>query len=259
VRYLIIKDLECKYSTKVLSYENKNNKNNKNNNNKIILWETDKDFSLNNKKMLKKNERNMIQISNFNKSIIIGLILSEGHIEKRKNWNARIQIEQSIKNFEYLWYVFNKFNIFNSNYPFLTKRTFRNKKFYTLVFKTRQLNCFNEYHNLFYHYNKKIIRTDLFFYFDYISLAHWIMGDGSKRGKGLILCTDSYSITEVIILINILKIKFDLDSSIRYHTSLLPNNIIKKVPRIYIDKNNLDKIKPYIKHYFIESMLYKIN
>jgi hypothetical protein len=37
VRYLIIKDLECKYSTKVLSYENKNNKNNKNNNNKIIL------------------------------------------------------------------------------------------------------------------------------------------------------------------------------------------------------------------------------
>ena len=35
--------------------------------------------------MLKKNERNMIQISNFNKSIIIGLILSEGHIEKRKN------------------------------------------------------------------------------------------------------------------------------------------------------------------------------
>ena len=253
VRYLIIKDLECKYSTKVLSDKNKNNKN------KIILWETDKDFSLNKKKMLKKFERNMIQISNFNKSIIIGLILSDGYIEKRKNWNARIQFEQSIKNFEYLWYVFNKFNIFNSNYPVLTNRTFRNKIFYTLVFKTRQLNCFNEYHNLFYHNNKKIIRTDLFFYIDYISLAHWIMADGSKRGKGLILCTDSYTITEVVILINILKIKFDLDSSIRYHISVLPKNIKKKVQRIYIDKNNLDKIKPYIKHYFVDSMLYKIN
>jgi hypothetical protein len=85
------------------------------------------------------------------------------------------------------------------------------------------------------------------------------MADGSKRGKGLILCTDSYTITEVVILINILKIKFDLDSSIRYHISVLPKNIKKKVQRIYIDKNNLDKIKPYIKHYFVDSMLYKIN
>lgn len=253
MRYLIIKDLECKYSTKILSDENK-----------IILWETDKDFSLNKKKKFTKFEINMIQISNFNKGIIIGLILSEGKIDKRKNWNARIQIEQSIKNFEYLWYIFNKFNIFNSNYPFLNKRTFRNKNFYTLVFKTRQLNCFNEYHNLFYHNNKKIIRTDLFFYFDFISLAHWIMGDGcklNKKDKGLIFYTDSYSITEVVILINILKIKFDLDSSIRYHNYILPNNknIKQKVSRIFIDKNNLDKIKPYIKNYFVDSMLYKIN
>jgi hypothetical protein len=50
------------------------------------------------------------------------------------------------------------------------------------------------------------------------------MGDGSKIDKGLILYTDSYSIKEVVILINILKIKFNLDSSIRYHISVLPNN-----------------------------------
>jgi LAGLIDADG DNA endonuclease family len=87
------------------------------------------------------------------------------------------------------------------------------------------------------------------------------MGDGSKTGKGLLLCTDSFSIKEVVILINILKIKFNIDSSIHYHTSISPNKkIIKnKIPRIYLNENNLNKIKPFIKPYFVKSMLYKIN
>jgi len=87
------------------------------------------------------------------------------------------------------------------------------------------------------------------------------MGDGSKIGKGLILCTDSYSLKEIVILMNILKIKFNVDSSIQYHTSITPNNILsnKKVGRIYINKKNLDKIKPFIKSYFVKSMLYKID
>ena len=260
VRYLIIKDLECKYSTKILSDENKNRKKNYINKNEIILWETENNFSLNKNKLISKLERNMIQVSNFNRSIIIGLILSDAHIEKRQNWNPRIQLEQSMKNFEYLWYVFNKFNIFNSNYPFSNKRTLRNKTFYNLIFKTRQLNCFNEYHNLFYDKNKKLIKTELFHYIDYIALAHWIMGDGSKRGKDLILCTDSYTIKEVVILINILKIKFNIDSYICYHISVSPNNkkIKNRVARICINTNNLEKIKSFIKPYFVDSMLYKI-
>jgi hypothetical protein len=60
---------------------------------------------------------------------------------------------------------------------------------------------------------------------------------------------------------NILKIKFQVDSTIHYHTSITPNNknIKQKVPRIYINGKNLDKIKPFIKPYFVKSMLYKID
>jgi len=87
------------------------------------------------------------------------------------------------------------------------------------------------------------------------------MGDGSKRSNGIILCTDSYLLKEIIILINILKIKFNIDSSIHYHTSISPSNKIikKKVARIYINNKNLNKIKPFIKPYFVNSMLYKID
>jgi hypothetical protein len=87
------------------------------------------------------------------------------------------------------------------------------------------------------------------------------MGDGSKSKKGIILCTDSYSLKEIIILMNILKIKFNIDSSIHYRVTISPNNnIIKqKVARIYINGKNLNKIKPFIKPYFVKSMLYKID
>jgi hypothetical protein len=87
------------------------------------------------------------------------------------------------------------------------------------------------------------------------------MGDGAKINKGIILCTDSYSLKEIIILMNILKIKFNIATSIHYHTSISPNNktIKQKIARIYINGKNLDKIKPFILPYFVESMLYKIN
>jgi len=40
------------------------------------------------------------------------------------------------------------------------------------------------------------------------------MGDGSKRNKGITLCTDNFNIEEVILLINILIIKFNINPTI---------------------------------------------
>jgi hypothetical protein len=52
----------------------------------------------------------------------------------------------------------------------------RGKTFFSLTFQTRQLASLNEIINLFYvNKNGKLIKTikpDLFFYLDYIALAH---------------------------------------------------------------------------------------
>jgi hypothetical protein len=75
------------------------------------------------------------------------------------------------------------------------------------------------------------------------------MGDGAKRNKGVILCTDSFSLKEVILLMNILKIKFDLDCTI--------HNDGNKY-RIFINKKSLNFIYNNIKPYFDDIFLYKI-
>jgi hypothetical protein len=203
------------------------------------------------KGILTKWERNSIQMNKIQRSIIIGMVLSDGWVQKRKGWNPRIGFKQSIKNFLYLWTIFVHLSSLCSGYPWLTKTIKRGKIFFALEFQTRQLNCLNEIYTLFYSEVKiKTIKPELYEYLDYISIAHWIMGDGSKKNKGVVLCTDSYSIMEVIILMNILKIKFDINTTIYME---------KGKPRIFINKKELIKIVDNIKPYFIDSFLYKLS
>ena len=64
------------------------------------------------------------------------------------------------------------------------------------------------------------------------------MSDGSLEKEGLILCTDSFTLNDVCLLIGILHYKFGLDCTLRYTR----NN----QHRIYIKKKSMhpaDKIK----------------
>ena len=81
-------------------------------------------------------------------------------------------------------------------------------------------------------------------------LAHWIMGDGSKRAKGIVLCTDNFSLQEVVLLVNILILTFDINPTIQKE---------KNKFRIYINEQSLMRIKPFILPYFVDHFLYKIN
>jgi LAGLIDADG DNA endonuclease family len=84
------------------------------------------------------------------------------------------------------------------------------------------------------------------------------MGDGAKRNKGVLLCTDNFSIREVVLLINILYFKFGFLASI---------HMDNKKPRIYISQKMLcslgntptkkDILFKLQKH-IIPSMRYKI-
>lgn len=200
------------------------------------------------------SEKSILSLTPRVKSIIIGLVLSDAWLQKREHWNSRIGFKQSIFNFPYLWHIYSELGYLCSSLPILAKTNTRGKNFYSVYLQTRQLACLNEVFDLFYLTVKnkviKSIKQELFFYMDYIVLAHWIMGDGSKRAKGLVLCTDNFNIQEVVLLVNILIIKFDIKPTIQKE---------KNKFRIYINEKSLIKIKPFIQPYFVDHFLYKIN
>lgn len=204
------------------------------------------------KGILTKKLRNMYTLNKYERSIIIGLLLSDSWLQYKLKCNPRIGLKQSIKHSEFFFKVYFELSKFMSNYPYICYNTKNGKQFISLAFNTRQLYCFNLFKDLFYLENstKKIIKPALYNYFDEIVLAYWIMGDGSKKNKGITLCTDSYSYKEVTLLMNILYIKFNIITSIHKE---------KNRPRIYINKKELDKIIPSIKPYFNKKFLYKLH
>ena len=216
-------------------------------------------------------ERAMLKLTPRVRSIIIGLILSDGWIQKRGHWNPRFALKQSVKNFPYLWLVYNELAYLCSGPMYEGKARLRGKTFYNWSFQTRQLPCLMEIFNLLYVKEKgKIIKTikpDLFFYLDYIALAHLIQGDGSSRNKGVCLSTHGFTLKEVVLLYNILIIKFDIQPTIysyenRWDPKIYkgPKSELAKVEhQIQINKKDLNKINSKLLPYFSDHFLYKIN
>jgi hypothetical protein len=105
-------------------------------------------------------------------------------------------------------------------------------------------------HSLFYVNGVKVIPENIYELLTPVALAHVIMGDGSAQRDGLIICTDSFTIPEVVRLINVLMIRYRLDCTLRFHTPTQP--------RIYIRQRSLAKLQTIVGPYILPSLLYKI-
>jgi len=121
----------------------------------------------------------------------------------------------------------------------------RTKETYISVsFTTMQLPCFNEFREMFYVLNTKIVPINIYDLLTPRGLAFWIMDDGSRQGAGLHLSTYSFSNEDTDRLMFTLQDKFGLKCSIHYNRD--------NKPRIYIFKESMDNFKSLVSPYFIE-------
>ena len=90
----------------------------------------------------------------------------------------------------------------------------------------------------------------LFYSINPIVLAYWIMDDGTFRGYGITIYTNSFTIFEVNTLISILRYKYNIECNLH-----LGKN---KQPNIYITSKGLKVLIPLILPYIIPDMRYKL-
>jgi hypothetical protein len=79
------------------------------------------------------------------------------------------------------------------------------------------------------------------------------MGDGSFRGSSITLYTNNFTIQEVVLLISILRYKFQLEANL--HLKKAGN---KYYPTIYITSNYLPHLINLVKPYMVNYMYYKL-
>lgn len=194
-------------------------------------------------------------LSSEQQEIIVGIILGDGYLERLKpTHNTRLRVEQiypSQDAFVQNMYTSLK-DIVKMSPSVLTrndKRTGLTTQY--IFFWTMTMPCLNYYYDLFYVNKIKIIPENIKECLTRIGLAYWLMGDGIRvKGKGVVLCTDSYTKEHVDLLVNVLNTKFGLTCTIQQHRA---NQF-----RIYIVKSSVEKLRDIVKPFIIPTMLYKI-
>jgi hypothetical protein len=202
-----------------------------------------------------KQVSNMINFPFYQKSVLVGLLLSDGYLfSSGRAVNFGLYFKQAYKNSGYVYFVFSIFSHYCNVLPSLVNnsRTHNSQTtmHYGLAFRTRSLPCFNGFYSLFYKDKVKIIPEGIYNLLTAVALAHLIMGDGSSREFGLEICTDCYSVIDVVRLMNVLIVRYNLDCTLHYHR---PNQ-----PRIYIRQRSMPTLRELVRPHMEKSMLYKI-
>ena len=116
--------------------------------------------------------------------------------------------------------------------------------------------CITELHSLFYPDGIKVIPQNIYNMLTPVALAHIIMGDGSAQRHGLIICTNSYTLPDVVRLMNVLMIRYRLKCNLRI--KLRDNKKIQNEFTIYIQQSSMSLLRTVVTPYFHPSMLYKL-
>lgn len=120
---------------------------------------------------------------------------------------------------------------------------------FSLILWTSSLPFLTELHSLFYVSGIKCIPAEIVYeLLTPIALAHWIQNDGTWQTSGLGLCTHSFTIVDVVLLINVLIVRYGVDCTLQ-----MQNN----QPRIYIRARSIPLLRSVVMPYMTESMLYK--
>ncbi len=125
-----------------------------------------------------KQVREMIQLPNIQKSVVVGLILSDGWLRfpDKSSKNALIGFKQSLAHSDYVWFVFSFLSHYCNITPQLKKGIKSGIPFYGLEFVTRSLPCFTEFYTIFYVNGVKVIPKNIYELLTPVAFAHLIKG-----------------------------------------------------------------------------------
>ena len=122
---------------------------------------------------------------------------------------------------------------------------------YGFEFNTFTFRSFNWIHDMFYHKGKKVLKPQIENFITPLSLAILISDDGGWAKPGVRIATNCFSLTEVELLVKILKNKFNLDCTIQ----LLK---ISSNYSIYIKSSSIPTLREILLPYIHSSMKYKL-
>ena len=194
-----------------------------------------------------------IELTQENKEILCGTLLGDGSIQyyPKYNWKSPIfKCDHGIGQKEYAELLYDKFINLGASlneYKRYDKRT--NKLYTTYCVKTKANPALFPYFIMLYSTGKKEIVREFLEHFTIKSLAFLYMDDGYYHQDSYYICTDSFSLESIEILVNYIKEKLGLTFTIVKHSSNY---------RIRLLKQDINKFNSLVSPYIIDSLKYKL-
>ena len=175
------------------------------------------------------------------KSILIGCLLGDGSMRKKKN--ALLEINHCFEQKALVDWLFSNFKELVKTHPKWRKT---NGKREAYRFVTQSLSVLTPFYDQFFSLGKKIIPTNL--KLDAIALAVWFMDDGSKSRSSIYLNTQQFSKEEQLFLVELLNKQFGIESTL---------NKDKIYLRIRIRTRSVAKFINLVKPFVLKEFRYK--
>jgi len=160
---------------------------------------------------LVENYKKNLELTKYQRQIIIGLLLGDGHLETQNNARTyRLKVEHSIKQRDYTEWLYDVFQDFVPGGVYLKNR--KNGKD-SVGFTTYSHGKFRFYARQFYKNGKKVIPQLIKKLLSPIGLAIWYLDDGSLKSvkhKTYILHTLGFTKEDLLIIKKTLLEKFDI-------------------------------------------------
>lgn len=206
-----------------------------------------------------KRIRSKYRIGPHNKnilSVITGSLLGNSHAEMRKKGDGtRISFSQESNRVEYLLWlhsIVSDMGYCNPTQPKIQSRIGIGGKIrYIIRFHTFTYQSLNWIRETWYKDGIKRVPENIKEYLSPLAIAIWIINDGSRSGKSIKWCTNSFSYEDCVRITNILYKLYNVKCSV--------NSAGKKDQYvIYVLKESMATLRNLVKDYMVSSMLYKI-
>lgn len=194
-------------------------------------------------------KKTLFRLSADQKSVLVGTLLGDGTMQRRGR-HYRLHVKHSRNQLDLARFKRIIFEPIVEMKIRLFDQEVKGKKYEFVEFVTLTHAIFTDYYHLFYPQGKKQVPQTIFSYLTQpLSLAVWLMDDGSAEYAGVSLQTHSFSWSEVKLLQEVLKMNFSLETTMK-------KNKGKYI--IYFPKSVLKRLRLLVEPLVLPSFRYKL-
>lgn len=180
--------------------------------------------------------------------VLVGTLLGDGSMLTPKSYH----VGHGVNQIDYCYYLAERLHQFVASFGDKDVKARTKKSF---EFWTYRHDVFKLYYERFYSRGKrkKYITDKSAFDLNPEGLAFWAMDDGKFNEYGYYLCVGKINPEEGLVLVNLLKNNFDINSNIQTHHKE------KSHYNLYIQAKSRARFIGIVSPYVIPSMVYKFN